>query len=93
MFLNRGTAGAKQMSPLVVEEKGYGVYVLTDDHTPAHVHVFKDRKVAKFSLDPVELMDNNGFTLKMIMEARDIIRRHKGHCWAIWHQVHGTGDE
>lgn len=77
------------MSPKVVEEKGYQIVIFSDDHLPAHVHVLKGGKSAKFSLTPVALLANYGFSDKMIAEAIAIIRKHKDHCWAIWHKVHG----
>jgi hypothetical protein len=78
------------LSPKVADEKGYTVVVFTrEPDEPAHVHVIKDGKIAKFSLSPVDVIEDNGFSQKMIAEAIDIVRRHKGHCWAVWHQTHG----
>ena len=75
--------------PKVVEEAGYQIVVFSNDHLPAHVHALKEGKAAKFTLTPVALYENGGFSDKMVREAIDIIRRHKGHCWRVWHETHG----
>jgi len=78
------------MSPRVVKEQGYDIVIFTQDHYPPHVHAIKNSELAKFTLDPVELVTaTRGFTPKMIVEAIEIIRRNKGHCWKIWHDVYG----
>ena len=32
-----------------------------NDHTPIHVHVAKDGKKAKFTIFPLEMVENHGF--------------------------------
>ena len=75
--------------PKVVEEAGYQIVVYSNDHAPAHLHAIKDGKSAKFTLTPVDLIENSGFSEKMIREAIEIIRRYNGHCWKVWKDTHG----
>jgi len=78
------------MSPNVVREKGYLVIVLTNDHPPAHVHVKKGGKEAKVSLvKPIKVLKNRGFSAGELQEIIQIVRQYYGHCWKVWHEVHG----
>lgn len=54
-----------------------------NDHEPIHVHVVKGKQKAKFSIFPVQLVENNGLSkseLKMaeavIEENQEIIAEH-----------------
>jgi uncharacterized protein DUF4160 len=78
------------MSPTVFEDRGYRVMIFSSDHPPAHIHVLKGDKRARLYLSPVAVWENNGFSPAEIREIIDLVRSHKGHCWKIWHELHGT---
>lgn len=63
--------------------------IFTNDHDPAHVHVFGQGAEAKLSLDPVALISSAGFKkpdlkriLKEVQDQRDLLLKK-------WNEIHG----
>jgi len=77
------------MSPVIKTIRGYAIIVYPNDHLPAHVHAEKANKVARVTLAPVQVLDWYGYSERELREIVDIVRENKGHCWAIWHKIHG----
>jgi len=50
------------VSPTILNESGYRVKIYFNDHPPAHVHVFKGEKQGRFTLLPVAVQNNWGFS-------------------------------
>jgi hypothetical protein len=48
--------------PTLIFERGFRVIIYYNDHEPAHVHVKKAGLEAKIQLEPVQTMDNYGFS-------------------------------
>jgi hypothetical protein len=42
--------------PTVLRQEGYDIVIRSNDHEPAHVHVFEGDGEAKINLDPIELI-------------------------------------
>ena len=40
---------------------GFRFMFYSNDHTPIHIHVIKDRCEAKYNVEPVELVFSHGF--------------------------------
>lgn len=76
------------MSPTVLNEDGYQVMIYLNDHTPAHVHVFKAENEAKVQLDPVEIMDNEGFNTRQLKAIRTLITEHQDELLGEWDKYH-----
>jgi hypothetical protein len=50
------------MVPTVLQDGPYAfVFFSSDRNEPLHIHVRRDRQIAKFWLDPVALAKNRGF--------------------------------
>ena len=49
----------------------------SNDHEPLHIHVLKDGNKAKFSLFPVQLVENIGFKPAEIKLAESIIEENQ----------------
>lgn len=47
--------------PTVFILLGFVFKFYSNDHEPIHIHVLKGGNMAKFTIDPVELVENNGF--------------------------------
>ena len=49
----------------------------SNDHEPIHVHVIKDEHEAKFGVDPVQLVENNGLKASEQRLAESVIEENK----------------
>jgi len=59
--------------PTILRIKGYRFFFYSNDHSPAHIHVEKDDKTAKFKLDTLNLARSKGFNAKEISEIRTYV--------------------
>ena len=61
----------------IVEERGYRVYIYSNDHPPVHVHVLKGDSEAKVHLEPeLSIKDNYGFKSQELRQILTIIDQH-----------------
>jgi len=56
---------------------GFRFMFYSNDHEPIHVHVIKDEHEAKFSVDPVQLVENNGLKASELRLAESVIEENK----------------
>ena len=59
-------------------------FYLSDRFEPAHVHVLRDRKVAKVWLNPVTLAYNHGYTRGEITRILALVREHVAQFQKAW---------
>lgn len=60
--------------PTVFREKGYRFFfVMADLSEPLHIHVMKEKAIAKFWFDPVRLASNKGFRDHELREIAGLI--------------------
>jgi hypothetical protein len=63
--------------PTVLREGPYAfVFFSSDSQEPRHIHVKRDRQIAKFWLEPVALATNRGFPDHEIRDIEKLVRRH-----------------
>jgi len=55
-----------------------------DTSEPAHVHVERDEKTAKFWLQPLRLARSNGFALQELRRIERIVRLHHDELMRKW---------
>jgi hypothetical protein len=76
--------------PTVLRQGAYRFFFYTSDRDePAHVHVEREDRVAKFWLDPVRLQRSGGLTRREIGEVLKILTRHREHLLEAWHEYFG----
>ena len=63
--------------PTVLVALGFIFKFYSNDHQPLHIHVLKDGHKAKYSLFPVELIENNGFNPAEIKLVKSIIEENQ----------------
>jgi len=63
-----------------------------DCDEPPHVHVQRDRRVAKFWLDPLTLASNRGFSDRDLAAARRIIFERRPQMMEAWREHCGDAD-
>ncbi len=56
---------------------GFVFKFYSNDHEPLHIHVLKDGHKAKFSIFPVELVENNGFSVSEIKLVESIVEENQ----------------
>jgi hypothetical protein len=56
-----------------------------DRNEPPHIHVERDREVAKFWLQPVRLQNNQGFSRTEINRIQKLIQENQEQLLAGWH--------
>lgn len=77
------------MSPTIIRERGFRIVIFFNDHAPAHVHAIKDDGMARFGLEPVEVLDNYGLKKKDLKRARQIIEENQALLLENWNLIHG----
>ena len=56
---------------------GFVFKFYSNDHEPLHIHVLKGGHKAKFSIFPVELVENNGFSVSEIKLIESVVEENQ----------------
>lgn len=59
--------------PTILKQSGYRFFFYVNDHLPKHIHIEKDKKTAKFNLEPLELTKSRKFNASEIREIRKLV--------------------
>ena len=74
------------MSPTVLRSGPYRFFFFSSDRPePAHVHVSRERKVAKFWLDPVGVASDGGFPQNELNKIAALVQGHRAALLQAWH--------
>jgi hypothetical protein len=77
--------------PTVHREGPYSfVFFSSDGSEPVHVHVKRDRQIAKFWLEPVALAKNRGFAEHDLGRIERLVRMHQAALIEAWHGFFGA---
>ncbi|GAB4355991.1 MAG: hypothetical protein Fur0042_25270 [Cyanophyceae cyanobacterium] len=72
--------------PTVLQIGPYGfIFFSSDRGEPAHIHVKRDRQLAKFWLSPVSLAKNRGFKDHELNEMARLVEDHEQQLLEAWH--------
>jgi len=72
--------------PTVLQVGPYSfIFFSSDQGEPAHIHVKRDRQVAKFWLDPITLAKNRGFKVHELNRIARLIAQHHHTLLEAWH--------
>ncbi len=73
--------------PTVLRVGSYSfVFFSSDRGDPVHIHVKRERHVAKFWLEPVELAKNLGFAHHEVNEIERLVTKHRDFLIEAWHE-------
>jgi hypothetical protein len=79
--------------PTVLRLGGVRVMIYTNDHRPAHVHVWDGRRQAVLNLNcpdgPVELRENYGFSWPAVKRLVRVLQGYVQVLCAAWRAIHG----
>lgn len=71
--------------PTVLRDGPYSfVFFSSDVGEPPHIHVKRDRQVAKFWLDPVSLARNRGFAGHELNEIERLVNSYRDELFEAW---------
>ena len=72
--------------PTVLRYRGYRFFFYSNEHKPKHIHVEKAEKVAKFTINPVELVQSKKFNSMEIRIIRVIIEQRQNLFNQAWNE-------
>jgi Domain of unknown function (DUF4160) len=73
----------------IMTQDGFQVMIFTNDHQPAHVHVFKAGTEAVINLVPVRIRENYRMSKKNLRKAVEIVAGNQGLLRQAWREIHG----
>ena len=77
--------------PTVLRHGPYRLFFYSNEAgEPMHVHVARDRDVAKFWLEPVRLQRSGGFSPAEINRISNLVEEHREEIIEAWHGHFGT---
>lgn len=81
------------MSPTILQSGPYRFFFYSADRRePAHVHVSRERKEAKFWLEPVRLEFNRGFAQNEVNKIEALVQQHQTALLKAWHDFFKSGN-
>jgi hypothetical protein len=77
--------------PTVLRHGPYAfVFFSSDQHEPPHIHVKRDKAIAKFWLDPVTLANNRGFKKPALKKIAMLVKQYQQLLIEAWHDYFGA---
>ena len=77
--------------PTVLQVGPYSfIFFSSDRGEPAHIHVKRDRQLAKFWLEPVAFVTNRGFRAHELRRITRLVTQHQTALLEAWHDYFGT---
>jgi len=74
--------------PTILREGGYQFIMFSSDHPPGHVHIRREGKLAKVSLDTLEFERDGGFNRGEQSKIIEIIRVNLDFLLAEWERLY-----
>lgn len=75
------------MSPTVLRSGPYRLFFFSNERgEPPHIHVQRERMLAKFWLEPVELAGSTGFTPQELRRIQGIVVENVGKLREAWNE-------
>lgn len=76
--------------PTVYHDGPYDfVFFSSDEGEPPHIHVKRERRIAKFWLTPVALARNRGFKEYEVTKIARLVVKHQERLLGAWHDYFG----
>ncbi len=77
--------------PTVLEEGPYSfIFFSSDKGEHPHIHVKRERRIAKFWLNPVALVKNRGFPGHELNHIARLVAKHEPILLEAWHEYFGA---
>ncbi|RZK36588.1 MAG: DUF4160 domain-containing protein [Hymenobacter sp.] len=73
--------------PTVLRLLGFRFFFYSNEGSePPHIHIERADELAKFWLDPVELVSSSGFSAKEINQVRKMVIENQAHLLQAWYE-------
>ncbi len=66
------------------------IFFASDGGEPPHIHVKRERRIAKFWLDPVVMATNRGFPGHELNHIARLVAKHEPALLEAWHEYFGA---
>ncbi|MEM6429236.1 MAG: DUF4160 domain-containing protein [Deinococcota bacterium] len=66
------------------------IFFSSDKPEPPHIHVCRDRQLAKFWLEPINLAKNRGYSERELRHIAQLVIDHQQEFLEAWHDYFGT---
>jgi hypothetical protein len=77
--------------PTVLRDGPYAFLFYSSDRVePRHIHVKRDRQVAKFWLEPISLAQNNGYAEHEVRAIERLVTKHRATLMNAWDDYFST---
>lgn len=77
--------------PTVLRVGGYRFFFCSNEgNEPPHIHVQRERLLAKFWLQPIALASSKGFTAQELRRLVDLARENQSRFMEAWHEFFGA---
>ena len=76
--------------PTILNINGYRFFFYSNEHLPIHIHIEKDNSIAKFNLEPIELVFSRKFNAAEIKEIRIFVEANQSLFKTKWHEYFNT---
>lgn len=76
--------------PTIIRQNGFDVMIFTNDHQPAHLHVFKARAEVILTLAPVRIRENFRMSRGDVRKAIEIVSNNEELLRQAWRDIHGN---
>jgi hypothetical protein len=81
------------VSPTVLQSGPYRFFFFSSDRgEPIHVHVERDRKTARFWLEPIRMEYNHGFAPTELNKVATLVQEHEADLVKAWHEYFNPGN-
>ena len=66
------------------------IFFSSDAPEPPHIHVRRDRQLAKFWLESISLVKNRGYNERELRQIAQLVIDHQSKLLEAWHDYFGT---
>ena len=74
------------------QRHGYDVRIYTNDHLPAHAHVWRGDKKVQINLNTLEVKHNRGYNTREIRQIRELVTENRELLLDVWNDIHEKGE-
>ena len=89
----KGLSVYVRLVPTIYRDGPYRFFFFSNEGLePAHVHIQRDRSLAKFWLQPVALASSVGFSSRELRRLRDLVAEHRDDLEEAWNEFFRADD-